>query len=186
MQKLKAQLKKYITIRKLILGIIFLIFSLLYFKYVAGLILVAIFTPITIMSVKYSKMVPHISIESNTGMAVFMGYCFGPVVGLIYGIVVGGVAYTVNSFISLTYRSTVLLAGVAGGIAGLLHLFGISFTHAFIAAIIIRTAIAWPWFTMIGISPFESFTHQTSQMFFNLIIYLSILSFLYGIVAPFV
>jgi len=151
-----------------------------------GLIILAIFFPITFMSVRYSKMVPHISIESNTAMSCFIGYAFGPGAGFLYGNIVGGACYIMNSFISPTYMSNVFFAGLAGAITALLKEYlGAGYITAVTIAMIIRTAIAFPYFLMF-VAPIESFTHQVTRLFFDLMVYLPILSALLNIVSPFI
>ncbi|AJF60925.1 TPA: hypothetical protein HA239_03215 [Candidatus Woesearchaeota archaeon] len=185
MSKKKIDFRKYLNLRNVLIALVILLVALIWSRYVTGILLVIVFAPITFITVRYAKMVPHISIESNTAMSCFIGYIFGPIVGLFYGLAVGGFSYVMNSFVSITYVSTIILAGVAGFLTGTMHsAFGMPFATAYFAAIIIRTVIAFPWFTMVGISPFESFTHQTSQMFFNLVIYLPLLSALYDLLAP--
>ena len=186
MKKSKKPAKKYLNSRTFLIIVIFLVVSLLYFKYIAGIVLLAVFLPITFITIRYSKMVPHVAIESNTAMTYFIGYTYGPVAALIYGPFVGISCYLLNSFVSLGYMTTPVLAGLTGALVAILKsAFGFSFINAFFIALIVRTIIAFPWF-MIFYDPVEVFTHQTSQFFSNLVIYLPLLSALYGVVAPFV
>ena len=180
MRKYSEQLKKIFTLKRILFSSIFLIASLLWFRYIAGIILLLVFVPLTFLTIRYSKLVPHISIESNTGMSCFMGYVFGPSIGFIYGIVAGLIGYVGNSFVSLTYIATIFMAGVTALLSGILHSMGFSFTHAFIAAILIRTVISYFLFGFLGINPFERMTHQLSQLLSNLIFYLPLLSTLFG------
>ncbi len=144
----------------------------------------SIFFPITFITVRYSKMVPHVSIESNTSMSFFMGYVFGPKVALIYGPVVGITCYMANSFVSPSYISAPIIAGLCGALAGLLkQMFGMSFVNAFVIALVVRNIIAIPWF-MLFVAPLESFTHQTTNLISNLLIYLPLLSAVYSLIAP--
>jgi hypothetical protein len=186
MNKFKKEVSRYFNFRNVLILLIFLVVSLIWFRYIAGLVLIAVFAPITFLTVRYSKMVPHISAESNTGMSILMGYIFGPVFGFFYGLAVGGFSYVMNSFISATYLSTVFLGGVAGFLSGTLHSMNLPFTTAFVLSVLFRTMIAWPIFGFFGIDPFERFTHQTSQLLTNLIIYLPLLSLIYQLVSPFI
>lgn len=185
MSKLKKDLKK-VTPRTIIILLLVFAVSLLWFRYVAALVLLIVFIPITFFTVRYAKIVPHISIESNTAMTIFMGYVFGPWVALIYGPIVGGTSYAINGVVTPPSISTVFLSGIGGVIAYVLKVaFDMNFTYAFILAIIIRTVLAFPWMMMF-VDPIESFTHQTTQLFSNLILYLPLLSALHSVVAPFV
>ncbi|MBN2367401.1 hypothetical protein JXC34_00150 [Candidatus Woesearchaeota archaeon] len=184
--KLKKDLKKFFNIKFAIGLLIFLVASLMWFKYIAGLILVIIFVPVTFTTVRYSKMVPHISIESNTGMSAFMGFLFGPTIGLIYGVVVGVFSYVANSFVSATYLMIPLLGGMCAVIMSFFAGMGLPFSTAFAATIVIRTIVAYIVYGYLGTNPLERVTHQTSQMLTNLILYLPLLCAVYDLVKPFV
>ncbi len=185
-KKLKKDIKKFLNTRTITFVLILIVVSLIWFKYVAGIILLVIFLPITFITIRYSKMVPHVAIESNTAMTYFIGYTFGPVAALIYGPLVGISCYALNSFISLGYMTTPIIAGVTGALVAILkNAFGFSFAQAFFISLVVRTLIAFPWFMMFY-DPIEVFSHQISQFFSNLIIYLPLLSALYGVIAPFV
>jgi len=186
LNKLQKDLKKIAKPRTFLIIFILLVAAVVWFKYAVGLVLLAIFVPFTFMTVRYSKMVPHISIESFTSTTYFIGYVFGPIYALIYGPIVGMGCYVANSFVNPNYLSTPVFAGLTGALAGLVKVwFGATFVQAFIIALVVRTIIAFPWF-MLFVDPLEVFTHQISQFFSNLVIYLPILSALYAIVGPLV
>ncbi len=183
----KKFFKKFFNFRNILLLFLFLVLSMLWFRYVAGLILIVAFIPVTFFTMRYAKLVPHVTIESNTGMSIFMGYLFGnPLIPLIYGPIVGGVCYAMNSVVTPCSMSTVIIAGISGAIAAVLKIvFGLSFTYAFIASILIRTVIAFPWMLLFT-DPVEVTSHQVSQLLSNMILYLPLLSALYGLISPFV
>jgi hypothetical protein len=185
MNKFRKEVKRFLNLRNVLFLLLFLIVSLLWFRYIAGVIIIAIFAPITFLTVRYSKMVPHVSIESNTAMSCFIGYIFGPVFGFVYALSVGGFSYVMNSFISATYLATILLAGISASVMGVLSGFGVSFGYAFFIAILTRTIIGWFLFGFLGTSPFERMTHQVSQFFSNLIIYLPLLNEFFKAVSRF-
>ncbi len=186
MSKLKKDIQKFLNFRVFLIVTIFLVVSFIWFRYIAGFVLLAIFAPLTFFTVRYSKMVPHISIESFTSTSILMAYLFGPWIGFIYAVSVGGLSYIMNSFVGATYLSNPVLAGIGAILAGFLKGMGFQFGHAFFIAIIVRTIIAWFWFGVLGADPIERVTHQTSQFFSNLIIYLPLLSMIYELVAPIV
>jgi hypothetical protein len=180
----RTKAKRHINLRTLLLLFIILIALLFWLKYIAGLLLVIVFFPITLFTVRYSKFVPHVTIESNTGMTLFFGYIFGPIFALIYGPLVGWTCYIYNSVVTPASLSHSAIAGIAGFVCGILKVaFGLSFTHAFTIAMIIRTLIAFPWMLQFA-DPFEVTSHQLSQLISNLILYLPILSLLESLVAP--
>ena len=182
----KKDIKKFLNLKVILALLIFLIISFMWFRYIAGLVLVAIFAPITFLTVRYSKMVPHISIESNTGMSAFMGFAFGPAIGFIYAIVVGLFSYMSNSFISSTYLSIPVLGGLCAVLMGVLARIHVNFSTAFAITIILRTVVAYYWYGILGADPIERLTHQASQMLTNLILYLPLLNSIYGLVLPFI
>jgi hypothetical protein len=180
----KKSLKRFLTLRYVMVLVIFLIISILWFRYLTGVILIAIFIPFTFITMRYAKLVPHITIESNTAFTIFLGYAYGPLLPMIYGPIVGGTCYAINGVVTPPSISTVILSGITGAIASFLHTaFGASFATAFFVSFIIRTILALPWM-MLFVAPFESFTHQITQLFSNLIIYLPLLSALYSLLAP--
>jgi uncharacterized membrane protein YeaQ/YmgE (transglycosylase-associated protein family) len=166
-----------------LLAVIFLIVVIIWGKYVIGIILLAVFLPFTFISVRYSKMIPHISAESNTAFTFFIGYTFGPMYALIYGPIVGVSCYMLNSFISPGYMMTPIIAGITGAIVGVLHFsFHMSFFQAFFIGLIIRTLVAFPIFLMFY-DPLEVTSHQVSQFLSNTIIYMPLLSALYSLIS---
>ncbi len=182
----KKKIKKVINLRILLIALIGLIGLIIWGKYVIGLAMLAIFLPFTFVTIRYSKMVPHISIESNTAFTFFIGYTFGPMYALIYGPIVGVSCYVMNSFISPGYMMTPVIAGLSGFIVGSLHsAFGMSFVQAFFIGLVLRTIIAFPLFLMFY-DPLEVTTHQISQLISNMIIYLPLLSVLYQLVSNFI
>jgi hypothetical protein len=186
MDKLKAKVKQYLNTRNVLVVLLFLIASLLWSKYIIGILLVVIFTPITIFMVRYSKFIPHVTAECNTALACFTGFIFGPVVGFFYGVSVGGIAYIANSLVTPASMSTVILAGVSGAIVGILSsFFGMGFVVAYVIAVITRTILGLIWFPMFA-DPIEVFTHQFSQLFVNLIFYLPLLLLIRSIIMPFI
>lgn len=186
MNNLMKDLKKLLTFRNILLLSVFLVVSLVWFRYIARLVLLAVFIPLTFTTIRYSKMVPHISIESNTSITFFIGYAFGPIYALIYGPFVGVSCYLANSFISPGYMMTPVIAGFTGMLVGYMHqIMGMGFFQAFFIGLVIRTIIAFPLFMMFY-DPLEVFTHQTSQFFSNLVIYFPLLSALLSLVGAFV
>ncbi len=181
----KRKLKKYLSIKIILLACIFLFAAIVWGKYVVGLAILTVFVPITFITIRYSKLVPHISAESNTAFTFFIGYTFGPIYALIYGPIVGVSCYALNSFISPGYMLTPVIAGICGLIVGILHGMGMGFIETFIIALILRTLLAFPLF-LTFYDPFEVMTHQISQFLSNIIIYLPLLSLLYSLISSFV
>jgi hypothetical protein len=186
MNKFKKEISRFLNIKSVLVLSILLILAFFFKSYTIGIILILFFAPITFYTLRYSKMIPQVSAESNTAMSCFIGYVFGPAFGFFYSVSVGGTCYVMNSFVTLTYLSTMLFAGLCAIMMGILHSMRIDFNMAFAITIVLRTILAWFWFGLIGIDPLERFTHQTSQLLSNLIIWLPLLSALYGYIAPLV
>jgi hypothetical protein len=118
--------------------------------------------------------------------ASFMGYLFGGVFGLIYGFGVGIFSLVMVSHVKIAALASVFLAALGGLFCGYLHSgFNLSFTYAFLIVIIVRTIIAFPVFSNVGIDPIENTTHQTSQLLVNLIVYLPLLSLVEPLLSTF-
>ncbi|MBT3720979.1 hypothetical protein HN789_00585 [archaeon] len=180
----KKNIKKFFNIKYVLIALIFLIVSFAWFEYLAGIILMIVFVPVTYLSVRYSKMVPHISLETNTGMACLIGYLYGPTIGFFYGLIVGLTCYLMNSFIKATYLSVPVLAGLCAVLVGVFKTIGVSFSTAFVITIILRTVIAYFWYGILGADPIERLTHQASQLLTNILLYLPLLTAILNAVAP--
>ncbi|MFH2021202.1 MAG: hypothetical protein ABIJ34_07315 [archaeon] len=187
MDKIRAKLKKIFTLKRVLFVTIFFIACLAWFKYIAGIILVVIFTPITIMIIRYSRFIPHVTADNNLAFACLMGFLFGPVISVLYALIVGMISLVVNSHVKIPSLASLMLAAVGSVFCTLLGAqFHMSFSTSFMIVAVVRTFVALPIFNLLGVSPIENISHQTSQMLCNLIIYLPLLSLLYKIIAPFV
>ena len=185
--KLQKDLQKLWNLKTALILIIFIIASMLWFKYIAGLILIGIFAPLCFITIRYAKFVPHVTPESITATTIFMGYIYGPSIAIIYGFIVGSFALGANSHIKPASIASLVVALAAGALCSVLRsVFGLSLTYAFVISIIFRTIVAFPLMALIGTDPFENLSHQLSQLFFNLIIYLPLLTALYSLIVPFV
>ena len=69
---MKNEFTKYFRLKYLLILLILLSVSVVWSKFVIIAAFIAVFGPITFMTVRYSKIVPHISIESNTAMSCFI------------------------------------------------------------------------------------------------------------------
>lgn len=185
-EEFKKKVQKYLNIRILLFSFIILIAFLVWAKYVIGIAVLALFLPITYITIKYSKLIPNISIESNTAFTFFIGYVFGGKYGLIYGPIVGISCYALNSFISPGYILAPIVAGFSSLFVGFLHFsLKMNFIQAFFLGLIFRTILAFILFIRLY-DPIEVTMHQVTQFFSNLIIYLPLLSLLYEIIKNFV
>lgn len=186
MDKLRERLKQFFTLKRVLLSSVLLFVALLWFKYLAGIILVVVFTPITVFVIRYSRFIPHVTADCNLAFASLMGYAFGPIIGGIYAAVVGMISLVMNSHVKIAALASVLLAAIGAILCSVLGTsLGLSFNHSFFIVAIIRTVIAFPLFATLGTDPLENFTHQTSQMLCNLIIYLPLMGLLYSIFGPY-
>ena len=187
MSKSKPNVKKYLNFRNVLILLIFLVVSILWFKYIAGIVLVAAFAPLTVFIIKCSKMVPHVTADINLAVSCLIGFLYGGFFGLGYGFMTGLFSLVMASHVKITSLASVLLAALSGMLCGFLHSgTHLSFGYAFIIVAILRTIVAWPLFAVLGTDPFENFTHQTSQLLINLIIYLPLFSLLYSILSTFI
>ncbi|MEM3374404.1 MAG: hypothetical protein QXE31_04240 [Candidatus Woesearchaeota archaeon] len=185
-EEFKKKVQKYLNIRVLLISVLVLVAFLIWAKYVIGIALLAIFLPFTFLTIRYSKMIPNISIESNTAFTFFIGYVFGAKYGLIYGPIVGISCYALNSFISPGYILAPIVAGISAFLIGLINpTMHLSFVQFFFLTLILRTILAFVVFIKLY-DPVEVTMHQVTQFISNLIIYLPILSLLYEIIKPFV
>jgi hypothetical protein len=186
MDKLREKLKKIFTLKRVLFSSILLFVSLIWFKYIAGIILVVIFIPITIFVIRYSRFIPHVTADCNLAFSCLMAFAFGPVIGAIYACVAGMISLVVNSHVKLAALASIALAAIGSIVCSVLgSAFNMGFNQAFFIAVIVRTGIAFPLYTTLGTDPLENFTHQTSQALVNMIIYMPLMALIYGLFGPY-
>ena len=116
-------IKKYITMRNILVFVILLIFYAIYPKFVQPIILIILFYPIALLSTKASKFAKTINLEMITPFTIFLGYLYGFKWAIFFGVILGTVMWSQTALNFMTILN-ILTYGIA---AFLVHkqLFGL-------------------------------------------------------------
>jgi len=151
----------------LLLGVISLI---LFHNYLVFILLFFIFGIIGMASLKITSIVPHISIETISASAVFIGYVWGWKFGLAFGVLFGFYGYLKLSLIKLKTIINMLLMGICGVVAAIFASLDYSFTTAFMLTFVIRIVLNNIIFPLVEPDMMENLIHSFGDPIFNMLI----------------
>ncbi len=163
----------------LLLSVISLV---LFHNYIVFIVLFFIFGLLGIASLKVSTIVPHISIETISASATFIGYVWGWKFGLAFGLLFGFYSIISLSFVKLKTIINVLLMGICGVIAAIFSSLNYPFTVAFMLTFIIRMVLNNIIFPLIEPDMMENLVHGFGDPIFNMLITFQFMNAIYKIV----
>ncbi len=169
--------KKYFLIATLVL--------LIFHKYIVVILLGIIFTVLGTITVRVTKFVPHISVETISASAILFGFVWGWKAGLIFGVGAGLFAAVYNGFLKLTTIVNSLFMGLCGVLAALFDSLGYNFTVAFLLTFLIRSNLGFFVFQFIKPDFFENMVHSYGDALFNVLIVLQIMRVIFEIMISF-
>jgi hypothetical protein len=176
-------IKQYLTFRNILIAAILFILYLMFSSYVLAVVIMVIIFPISILSIKTSKIVPNMNVEIVTAFSFFLAYFFGMPVGIFYGVILGAymwsTAFAVNQFIMLN----VVLNGLCAFLGQYFHTAGWEFYVGFQIAMIARNVLTFAIGPLIGGSPVENTMHAVTDALWSMIVLAPILSIFAGIMA---
>jgi len=176
-KKIQKNFKLYI------LGLIGLI---LFRKYIIQIILFLIFGVIGMQSLKVTRMVPHVSVETITASSILFGYVWGWKLGFSFGVCFGIFGYIQVSMLKDTTILNSLFMGFCGILGDLFHSMGMTFVWAFVLAFVIRSNLGFLVYSIIKPDIIENLMHSYGDALFNVLIVMQLMSFIHGIIQPFV
>jgi hypothetical protein len=159
---------------------------ILFNKYVFLIILMFINAFLGMLTLKVSRLVPHISIETVTSSAILVGYLYGWKWGLFFGLAVGLYGYVQISLIKLTTIVNALFMGLSGVLAYGFHSMGFDFWWAFFWTYIIRMNIGFMVFRQLNPDLTENIMHSYGDGFFSIFITFQLMQLMHNIFAPLV
>ena len=176
----KEKRVKFLNKKNICIVLAALLVILILKEFVAGILLIILFAPLSVMTLRLSRFVPHVSIETNTASSIFMGYLFGPAVGFLYCLSIGGYSYIKNSLLNITFISSLFYACLAAVMAAIFHTMNLPFFWCFFIPNIIRVVVMIPYYMLLA-DPFEVVIHQTTHFLLNILVYYQFYSVLLDI-----
>jgi hypothetical protein len=159
---------------------------IIFHKYMPVVICFLIFAALGIFTIKISRAVPHISIETVTPSAILMGYAFGWKVGLVFGILVGFIGYIRASQVNLTIIICSLLMGLVGVLADMFKGMGMAFWVAYLLAYFIRANLSFFLISKINSNFVENIMHSYIESLYNMVVVIHFMTLFYGVMQNFV
>ncbi|MEM2131319.1 MAG: hypothetical protein QXR96_02245 [Candidatus Woesearchaeota archaeon] len=175
--------KKYLDTKKVLIIFIVLVFILMFSKAFKGILLLIIFIPLVQYSIRLTKFVPYVTLETYTGSAILMAYIYGPLAGSLTALFLGIYGYFINGITKFLALLNVFVATFTGFLIGFLiqhKILNFGFTTTFIIAIIINNIISYFVF-LIDPDQIQNITYRVthtlwncfiSQLFFSLLYYI--------------
>ncbi|MBN1502277.1 hypothetical protein JW930_01930 [Candidatus Woesearchaeota archaeon] len=177
----KVDLKTFLTknLRFILLGLLLLA---VFHSYIVQIVLMLMLAILGVYSLRVTRMVPHISVETISASAILFGYLYGWQVGLAFGVIVGIAGYIMISLMKLTTIVNALFMGLCGVLAALFHNLNFSFQGAFIVSFTIRAFLGYPTFSTLNPGLVENIMHSFGDALFNIAITMQIMTLLYGLI----
>lgn len=154
-------------------------------KYMVMMVTFIILAFLGIFTIKISRAVPHISIETVTPSAILMGYAFGWKVGLIFGLLVGFIGYVRASQVNLTIIICSLLMGLVGVLADMFKGMGMAFWLAYLIAYFIRANVSYFLISKINSNVVENIMHSYLESLYNMVVVIHFMTLFYSIILNF-
>lgn len=154
-------------------------------KYMVMMVSFVLFALLGIFTIKISRAVPHISIETVTPAAILMGYAFGWKVGLIFGILIGFIGYIRASQVNLTIIICSLLMGLVGVLADMFKGMGMAFWLAYLIAYFVRANLSFFLISKINSNVVENIMHSYIESLYNMVVVIHFMTLFYSIILNF-
>ncbi len=152
-------------------------------KYIVMILLLIVFGILGISSLKVSRLVPHISIETITASSVLLGYAYGWKIALGFGIFFGLYGYTMISMIKLKSIINALLMGLCGVIASIFASMNYSFFAAYMLTFIVRIVLNMLIFPLVEPDQFENMIHGFGDPIFSMLITFQFMNILFNLIS---
>lgn len=179
-EKFIETLKK--NLKFILLAVILMVIFHKYFLKISLFIGLAI---MGVLSQQFSKLVPHISIESVSASAVFFGYVFGWKWGFAFGALVGMAGFIYVGLVKLTTITKSMMMGLSGILGAIFASLGLKFVPAFIICFLISSNLSYFVFSFLNSDKFENLTHAYGDSAFSVIITMQLLNIIYRLIQPF-
>ena len=175
-------IKKYLTLRNILLMIILLISYLMFPKIFQPVVLILVFYPISLLSCRVTKYVKFMTVETITPFTIFLGYIYGWQWAVFFGFFLGTYIWTQTAMNQLTFIEcfTYIFAAFVGHWAA--GWFPGNFVVGYLVAVTLRNIFTFVLFIFFNPSLVENITHTFQQLVMNTLFAPLVLSILYNII----
>ena len=175
-------IRKYLTLRNLLIAALLIILYLMFSDLAKAIFFMVLFVPVGILSIKLTRVLPQMDMETLTTSSFFLGFLYGWPTGTFFGVILGAyiwlTAFSLSQFVMLS----VFLNGLAAVLGHVFNAsFGWSFQVAYFVAMGIRNALYFLLGLAIGGNPVENTIHTFTSILTNMILLPSLIFILYRI-----
>ncbi|MEM2131215.1 MAG: hypothetical protein QXR96_01700, partial [Candidatus Woesearchaeota archaeon] len=175
-------LKKYLTLRNVLIFALVFILYLMFSNLAKAIIFMLIFSPICIISIKVSRIIPHANLQVITPLTLLLSYLYGFPVGFIFGTILGlyfwSTAYSISQFVLMEVFLNAIVAFLASYVK---TNFSLTFTLAYFVVMIIQKILYFTVGLLIGGNPMENSLHTLTSSINHLVILPSFIFLFYNI-----
>jgi hypothetical protein len=182
-EKYNRFVKKYFTLKWVLIAVILLILVMMFSKAIKGVLLLILFFPLAKYSVKATAFVPHVTLEQYTSSTLLIAYMYGPFAGALSGLVLGLYGYLSNSISKFLAIVNVFIAAFVGFLIGYLNqskIMNFPFYTTFVIGILVFNAIAYIVFLYVDSDQIQNVSYRLSHVFFNGLISVLFFNLLYN------
>jgi hypothetical protein len=172
--------RRYFKLRFIIIIVIFILLFLLYKGFFKAAILMLIFTPTVVYSMRISKFIPNLNIEVLSASSLLIGYLYGPIPAAFFAIVVGFFGIFKSNYVTYLFIVRIICTALVAAIMSFYT--SINFNLNFILGILLMNVILWFVYLVIDPDPLQNVTHRISHLFWNLLVVRFIYVALYELV----
>lgn len=177
--------KNFIEDNKLMI-LLFLFGLIFFYKYIVLIFTFIFLGFISLNSIKISRVVPHISVETVGASSVLISYVWGWKFGLAFALIIGNYGYAREGILKFKSIVNVLLMGVIAVVASIFHTLNYSFLVSYMLSFIIRMILNAIIFPMIESDMLENIIHGFGDPIFNMLITFQLMNLYYIIIKMFI
>lgn len=180
-------MKKFDDLLKLInkhkrLLLFFAILLVIFHKFIVMIITLIIFLILGMVSMKLSRVMPHISLETVTPTSILVGYIWGWQIALAYGLIAGTIGYTNASQMNITTIICTGLMGLVGVLGSLFKSLAFPFWVAYLLAYTIRAFLSYFLISKVNSNVIENITHSFIESIYNMVVVINFMTIFHVII----
>jgi len=174
-------IRKYLTLRNLLIAAIFIFIYIMFSDIAEAIFFVVIFVPVGILSIKLTRVLPHMDMETLTTCSFFLGYLYGWPVGVFFGLVLGSYIWMTAFSFSQFVMMSVFLNAVAALLGFMFAGYGWAFPLAYMIGMGIRNALYFGVGWIIGGDPVGNTIHTFTAILTNMILLPQLIYLIYNL-----
>jgi hypothetical protein len=176
------ELKKYFSLRNVLIMLLVLCLYFIIPNYIQAIILMVIFYPISVFTVRTTKYFRGIGIETITPFTIFLGYRYGWQIALFFGF---GIGTYIWSQVGMNQKT--LMQCIMNAVAAFLGFWAAgwfpgNFVLGYVVAITIRNIMTFVVFLLVNPDVFNNLSHLVSDVVWNTLILTVFMNLLYQLV----